>query len=102
ECASSAAAREAEALLPTLDEAAARRSLDETDEARRLLAEGGVPVTGVRDISRAVDLASRGGVLEPSDLADVARTLESLARLKDALATVQDEAPLLWQRGSEI
>lgn len=101
-CSSLSAARDAEALLPILDENAARLSLAETEEARRLQDDEGLPVAGVRDVARAIDLASRGGRLEPSDLADVARSADALARLHESLATRADMAPLLHDRATRI
>ncbi len=66
----------ARALRPTpdLDEALFRLAL--TTEARRLLAVyGDFTIGGARDVRSQVDLASRAGVLEGSDLLDVKNTL---------------------------
>lgn len=102
-CATAAAARRASALLPDLSRHVAGRWLRETDEARRLLEEeDGVPVAGVRDVARCVDLASRGAVAEPAELADVARTLESFERLRKALDRAAALAPLLHERSRDI
>lgn len=102
-CASAAAARRASALLPDLGLEEARRSLLETEEARRLLMEEeGVPVAGVRDVARVVDLAARGAVAEAAELADVARTLDSLGRLRKVLDGCEQDAPLLHERARAI
>lgn len=102
-CASEGAARQAAALMPDLPKEAAHRSLVTTAEALRLMeGEGGLPVSGVRDVEPAVSLAARGGVVEPADLAAVARTLDALARLRAAVAPREGEAPLLAALAREI
>lgn len=97
-CATAAGARAARALRPVLDRDACRRSLDETDEALALMAEETVPVAGVRDVGPAVEAASRGGVLEPGDLLDVARSATALAALGLHLSERAERAPHLADR----
>lgn len=82
-CATPAASRAANALLPDLSAGEASRSHAETAEALRLAERGLPPVAGPRDVAELVGLAAKGRVLEPEELIDVARTLDALARLVD-------------------
>lgn len=75
-CAFSASAELARALRPTSDLDEARRRLQRTTEARNLLSTSiDVSVGGSRDVRPQIDLARRGGVLEPGDLLEVKTTL---------------------------
>ena len=94
-CATAAGARTARALRPDLKPLAIERSLDECEQARALLVEEAIPVAGVRDVASAVEAAERGEVLEPEPLADVARSLEAMGRLRSFLARQAEEAPAL-------
>jgi DNA mismatch repair protein MutS2 len=78
--------RLAEALVPSADPVVVRRRLDETDEARWLLAERpDIGVGGARDVGAHVERAARGGRLEPTDLQAIGETLVAASRLADAL-----------------
>jgi len=81
-CDFSASAELARALTPTpdFDEAVAR--LAETSEARSLLVTSDLTIGGAHDIREQVDLAARGGVLDPKELLDVQSTLVSMRHLR--------------------
>lgn len=86
--------RLAEALEPSPDPVLVARGLQETDEARALLADRpDVGIGGARDIGPLVERAARGGRLEPSQLLAVAATLEAADRLRRQLA--DDPRPLI-------
>jgi DNA mismatch repair protein MutS2 len=86
--------RLAAALEPVDDPVIVARRLDETDEARWLLAEKpSVGVGGARDIAPVLARASRGGRLDPGELWAVAETLLAAARLADGLREL--DRPLL-------
>jgi DNA mismatch repair protein MutS2 len=70
-------------LLPSANEAVIQSRLDETSEARALLARRGpVPLGGITDIRKQIHQAEIGGVLDTSDLLDIASTVASSRRLK--------------------
>jgi DNA mismatch repair protein MutS2 len=82
-CDFSASAEMARLMRPTNDLVEARRRQAETSEAVRLLEATDLTIGGARDVRAPVDLALRGGVLDPSDLLDIKYTLvaaRSLAR----------------------
>ncbi|HAV77129.1 MAG TPA: hypothetical protein DCX53_07230, partial [Anaerolineae bacterium] len=64
-CAFSASMELALELEPTDSYDLALARLEETTEARRLFSVQDVGVGGAHDIRKAVDLAARGGVLDP-------------------------------------
>jgi len=72
-------------LAPSTDLGQARRSLERTSEARRLLeTRPELTIGGAHDVRPAADRAARGAVLEPADLVDLRSTLvaaRNLARL---------------------
>ncbi len=84
-CDFSASRELAHALQPTTSYDLARMRLQETTEARRLLSVHDVGIGGAHDIREKVDLARRGGVLEPVDLLDVKSTLIACRQLKKTL-----------------
>ncbi len=93
--------RLAEAVEPSADAALVARWLDQTDEARALLAERpGVGIGGARDIGPAIERAARAGRLEPLQLVDVMVTLDAAARVRDALG--EERRPLLRDLGRRI
>jgi DNA mismatch repair protein MutS2 len=98
-CDFSASAELARALLPTPHFEEAQRLLAETTEARFLLAINDISIGGAHDIRPAVDLAARGGVLDPQALLDVKSTLISCRVLKKSLEHAADKAPRLAQLG---
>ena len=93
--------RLAEALEPSSDPVVVSRGLDETDQARALLADRpSVGIGGAHDIGPWVERAARGGRLEPAQFVEIAETLDALARLGAALA--EERRPLLRQLGREL
>src|SRR6185436_13404233 len=99
ECATAAASRVAAALQPNLSDAEAAASVAEAEESRALERRETVPVSGVRDVGPLVDAAVRGMVLGPADLADIARSVEAIARLRAFLVEHAAAAPALARRG---
>ena len=86
------------ALEPTdsFDLAIAR--IAETTEARSLFSTNdNIGIGGAHDIRQAVDLAARGGVLDPEQLLDIKSTLISCRELKKSLERKTDEYPRLSQ-----
>ncbi|MEA2676577.1 MAG: mismatch repair protein MutS2 [Chloroflexota bacterium] len=83
--------RLAEAIEPSSEPLVVKRWLDETDEARDILARRpDLGVGGAHDISTVVLRAKRGGRLSGTELLHVLETLVSAGRLSDAL---RDERP---------
>ncbi|MEZ0396645.1 MAG: endonuclease MutS2 [Anaerolineales bacterium] len=96
-CDFSASAELALALQPTADYDEALRRLAETTEARRLLSLTDLTIGGAHDIREQVELAARGGVLEPQELLDVQSTLIACGRLRRALEKHADDYPRLTE-----
>jgi len=96
-CDFSASMELALALEPTDSYDLALARLAETTEARRLFSVQDVGIGGAHDIRPAVDLAARGGVLDPQQLLDVKSTLISCRELKKSLERKTDEYPRLAQ-----
>jgi DNA mismatch repair protein MutS2 len=96
-CDFSASMELALALEPTDSYDLALARLAETTEARRLFSVQDIGIGGAHDIRPAVDLAARGGVLDPQQLLDVKSTLISCRELKKSLARKTDEYPRLAQ-----
>ena len=97
-CDFSASMELARALAPTDSYDLALARLEETSEARRLFSTNdNIGVGGAHDIRPAVDLAARGGVLDPQQLLDVKSTLISCRELKRSLERKTDEYPRLTQ-----
>lgn len=72
-----------------------KQRLKETDEAflvDRL--KGGAPFGGIRDIRQALHRARIGGMLNPSELLDIALTSQGARRLAKFLADMHDEHPI--------
>ncbi len=84
-CDFSASKELAEKLRPTNDFETAQRLLTETSEARFLLSTRDLTIGGSHDIRPSVDLAARGGVLDPQALLDVKSTLIACRGLKKSL-----------------
>jgi DNA mismatch repair protein MutS2 len=92
----SAGRERALALVPSTDRAEVVRLQRETAEARRLLAlkpRTGLP--GAHDVRPLADKASRGGVLAPEDLLQVASTLDCARDLKYSIGRLDESLPLL-------
>ncbi|OXM86694.1 endonuclease MutS2 [Paenibacillus rigui] len=84
-----------EALLPSGDFEQVKLRLKATDEAvnvNRL--KGNAPFGGIRDITSSVHRARIGGVLNPTELYDVANTIYGGRRLKRFLVELQEEYPI--------
>ena len=87
----------ARALQPTDSYDLALARLAETSEARTLFMTTDIGIGGAHDIRPAVELAARGGVLDPQQLLDVKSTLISCRELKKSLERRADETPRLAQ-----
>ncbi len=87
----------AQALQPTANFDEAQRLLKETTEARNLFTVNDIGIGGAHDIRPAVDLAARGGVLDPQQLLDIKSTLISCREIKKSLERKTDEYPRLAQ-----
>lgn len=96
-CDFSASMELALALEPTDSYDLALARLAETTEARRLLSVQDIGIGGAHDIRPAIDLAARGGVLDPQQLLDVKSTLISCREIKKSLERKTDEYPRLAQ-----
>ena len=97
-CDFSASMELARSLEPTDSYDLALARLTETSEARRLFSTNdNIGIGGAHDIRAAVDLAARGGVLDPQQLLDVKSTLISSRELKKSLERKTDEFPRLAQ-----
>jgi DNA mismatch repair protein MutS2 len=93
--------RLAEALEPSADPVVVARSLDETDQARALLAERpGIGIGAAHDIGPAVERAVRGGRLDATQFIEIADTLDATVRLQTSLA--DDRRPLLHALAREL
>ncbi len=93
--------RLAEALVPQSDPVLVGRTLDETDEARRLVEERpGAGIGGARDIGPAIERAARGGRLDPQQFLDLWVTLDAVAALKPYLADAR--RPLQRELGRQL
>jgi DNA mismatch repair protein MutS2 len=93
--------RLAEALEPSNEPVVVGRSLDETDEARGLLAErSSVGVGSAHDIGPWIERAARGGRLDPANFVEIADTLEATSGLAAILA--EERRPLLHELGRSL
>lgn len=102
-CDFSASMELALALEPTDSYDLALARLAETTEARLLFSTNdNVGIGGAHDIRPAVDLAARGGVLDPQQLLDVKSTLISSRELKKSLEKKGDEYPRLAQLAASL
>ena len=82
-------------LEPTDSYDLALARLAETTEARRLFSVQDAGIGGAHDVRPTVDLAARGGVLDPQQLLDVKSTLISCRELKKTFERKTDEYPRL-------
>src|SRR5512138_3857643 len=96
-CDFSASMELALALEPTNSYDLALARLAETSEARKLFSVDDIGIGGAHDIRPAVDLAARGGVLDPQQLLDIKSTLISSRELKKSLERRTDDFPRLSQ-----
>ncbi|WP_123041683.1 endonuclease MutS2 [Cohnella candidum] len=85
-------------LKPTRDIREAQRLLQETDEAVRAAAiKGSAPFGGISDVRPELTRAKLGGMLQPSELMDIAQLIAGIRKLKRYVVSVTEEAqiPLL-------
>ena len=76
-------------LLPSTEMHEVKKRLGLTHEARKLFEKHSeITIGGARDIRPLVARAMRGGVLETSDLLEIANTLRSIGLLREALLKV--------------
>ena len=93
--------RLADSLQPSADPAIVARGLDETDQARALLAaRPGVGIGGAHDIGPWIERAARGGRLEPAHFVELADTIDAATRLRAALA--EDRRSLMHALAREL
>jgi DNA mismatch repair protein MutS2 len=93
--------RLADALEPSAEALVVRRWLDETDEARDILARRpDLGVGGAHDIATPVLRAKRGGRLSGAELLQILETLVAAGRLSDALK--DERPPQLHELGRSI
>ncbi|MFC5701181.1 endonuclease MutS2 [Cohnella faecalis] len=88
----------AEQLYPSPYLREVERRLAETDEAVRAVAiKGAAPFGGITDARPQLSRAKLGGMLQPSELMDIAQFIFGIRRLKRYVHTVKEEAaiPLL-------
>ena len=79
-------------LRPSTDAAAVEQLLDETDAAKTRVGLHGSPsFAGVKDVSRPLDRADHGGVLNTRELLDIAGVLTAARRVSDYDAERQGE-----------
>ncbi|HKJ39642.1 MAG TPA: hypothetical protein VJ972_12770, partial [Anaerolineales bacterium] len=83
-------------LEPTDSHNLALARLEETSEARKLFSVQDVGIGGAHDIRAAVEMAARGGVLDPQQLLDVKSTLISCRVLKKTFDKKEEEYPRLF------
>jgi DNA mismatch repair protein MutS2 len=81
-CAFSASADLARKLQPSTHLDEVQRLLAETTEAHHLLAASEASIGSAHDVRPAVELARRGGVIEPQEMLDIKSTLVSARTLK--------------------
>lgn len=99
----SASSELALSLRPAEELGEALRRQTETTEARHLMSLGTLlTVGGARDVRERVRAASIGAVLEPSDLLEVASTLEAAKALSKTLGGASGEHPVLWEVASGL
>ncbi|MHB1294278.1 MAG: endonuclease MutS2 [Anaerolineae bacterium] len=91
------------ALRPSSDEAEVREWLQQTTEAKALLAtQADVSVGGTRDVRPLARRASLEGVLQPADLLEIRTTLHSARSLRLLFSKRASEFPLLADRAESI
>ncbi|MGA2110808.1 MAG: endonuclease MutS2 [Anaerolineales bacterium] len=90
-------------LAPSSDPQEVLRRLQETSQARRLLAtREGISLGGAREIRPLVEAARKGARLSPNDLLQIRATLSAARSLNRALTRASQEAPLLADIGSRL
>lgn len=83
------------ALRPSTNHAEVVRRQRLTAEARRLLSmKPGIGVGGARDVRPLAHKASLGGILEPTELLDIAGTLQAALEMRSSLARLSGSLPV--------
>ncbi|MCH7719012.1 MAG: PD-(D/E)XK nuclease family protein [Chloroflexi bacterium] len=91
------------ALRPSTERDEVVRRQRSTAEARRLRSlQPRVGLGGAHDVRRQADKAARGGVLQPSELLDIASTLAAAGDLRATIRRFSDELPLLAALADEL
>jgi DNA mismatch repair protein MutS2 len=94
-CATSLGKELAEKLRPTTDLREAVRLLQETDEAVRAVSiKGSAPFGGISDVRPSLTRAKLGGMLQPSELMDIAQLIAGIRKLKRFIQSAAEEANL--------
>jgi len=84
------------ALTPSMDIGDVVRRQRKTAEARRLLQlKPRTGLQGAHDVRALAEKASRGGILAPEELLNLASTLECARELKSSISRLAEELPLL-------
>ncbi len=93
-----ASADRARALRPSKDIEDVRRRQSETREALQLqVTHSDLSIGGARDVREPVDLARRGGVLDPADILDVKFTLVAARSLVRTFERLSAQYPHLFE-----
>lgn len=95
QCGFSASKELALGLQPSTSLLEIRQRQQEVTEARMLLVTSDATIGGAHDIRPKVELARRGGVLEPADILDIKSTLISARELKKLLEKRAADFPRL-------
>ena len=102
-CAFAVSADKARALRPVVDIEEARRLQSETAEALRLqVTHSDLTIGGARDIREPLELARRGGVLEPGNLLDVKYTLIAARNLSRTFERMAGDYPNLANIATQL
>ncbi|NLG48689.1 MAG: endonuclease MutS2 [Chloroflexi bacterium] len=90
-------------LRPSSEEWEVRERLQETTEAKSLLAtRTDVTLGGARDVRPLMRRAEVGATLQPTDLLDIRNTLNSGRTLRNVLIHLKDQVPLLAAKAELI
>ncbi|MCE5287521.1 MAG: endonuclease MutS2 [Pelosinus sp.] len=93
----------AEALEPVSDKSQVQFWLDETKEARDIMAAvPSIPLGGFRDIRSIIKRADLGAILDPTEIAAVANTLYAARRIKNFFSELAQPALILKEYASQI
>lgn len=94
-CATTLGKEWAQRLRPTGDIREAKRLLQETDEAVRAAnVKGSAPMGGITDIRPSLTRAKLGGMLQPSELIEIAQVIFGIRRIKRYVGSVAEEADI--------
>jgi DNA mismatch repair protein MutS2 len=102
-CSFSLSREAALATFPVSDFDEVKKRLVESAEAQKLLElEPSISVSGLEDVTEAVQTASRGKILDPQKLNAIRITLETLRVLRDRIVIHAEEFPHLWTYAENI